>query len=134
MGGKVHSKKILVVGDVVGEAPFLRAKLVSELAYRGYEVEQCARGVAALAVVRSEKPELVILRFPDWITWGTTLTSLVRADPVLSDTRILNVAPNANAYAVAEAREAGVDATVRSQEPDRIVAEVKQLIGPAVEP
>jgi CheY-like chemotaxis protein len=125
----VHSKRILVVGD----APFLRDRLVGDLVYRGYDVRQCV-GAAALEMMRGVRPALLILHFPATIAPERTLTSAVRGDPELSGTRILNVAPNADAALLRAAQEAGVDASVDSIEPARVLREVRQLIGPAVDP
>ncbi len=125
----MHSKKVLLVG----EAPFLRAKLADELMFRGYEVEQCARGLTALDRLRAGRPQLLILQSPEWITPGGRLTSLVREDPELSDTPILAVATSGRGAALEDSWAAGADAMPR-EELARILEEVRQLIGPAVDP
>jgi CheY-like chemotaxis protein len=124
------SKKIVVVGD----EPFLRLRLVDELTYRGYEVRQCPRSSAALDVIRSTRPQLLILQFPVYVGEDVTLTSLVRSDPVLRDTPILNIAPNASDVLLAQANAAGVDRSLTDAQPSKVLIVVRELIGPAVEP
>jgi CheY-like chemotaxis protein len=131
MGGSTQRKKrVLVVGDL----PFERDALVRELLYLGYEVSQSRRGPTALTRVHHERPDLLILQYPVMVAADRTLTASVREEDALRHVRILNVAPEAPDQVVAEAAAAGVDANVKSADPKRVVAEVKQLIGPAVPP
>jgi CheY-like chemotaxis protein len=131
MGGRTQRKKrVLVVGDL----PFERDALVRELLYLGYEVSQSRLGPPALARVQHERPDLLILQYPVMIAADRTLTATVREEEDLRDVRILNVATGVPEHVVEDAVAAGVDAIVQSSDPKRVIAEVKQLIGPAVSP
>lgn len=124
-GVRAAAKRVLVVGD----APSARARLARALAFRGYRVIECPSGRDVGEVARRERPELVIVQYHVSAA-RHEIGNVLRSDPDLNGIRILDVIR----CAVVQDTESVAGAPLSSVEPARIVSEVKELIGPAIDP
>jgi CheY-like chemotaxis protein len=123
-------RKILVVGS----NPFHRHTLVERLSFSGYDVSQTSRGREALDLLRRERPQLLILQYPMALARGSTLVNVMKADPSIAKTPILNLTPDDSEEARERAKEAGVDSYIPLPvTPARVLEEVRRLIGHAFE-
>ncbi len=79
-------KRILVVEDVADS----RELLAHLFRHSGYEVEEAARGLAAIAQVRATRPDLIImdLGLPGSVS-GDDVTARLKADPSTRDIPII---------------------------------------------
>ena len=124
-GARAASKRVLVLGG----SPSARARLARALAFRGYRVIECPSGRDVVEMARRERPELVIVQYPISAA-RHDIGNMLRSDPKLNGIRILDVI----GWVGAQDTETVGDAPLSRVEPARIVSEVKELIGPAIDP
>ena len=115
--------KILIVDD----RPFNRQFLLTLLSYTGYELLEAADGAAALALVRSARPDVVISDILMPTMDGFQFAQQVRADPAIAATAIIFYTAT---YREPEARELAEACGVRTvlpkpSDPDVILAAVE---------
>ncbi len=97
--------RILVVEDDIDIAALVAHKLRSA----GHDVAQVEDGDAALAAIREQRPDLVVL---DWMIPGPdgiAVCETVRADPELATTRILMLTAKAQESDFERAFRSGAD-------------------------
>jgi DNA-binding response OmpR family regulator len=97
--------RILVVEDDIDIAALVAHKLRSA----GHDVAQVEDGDAALAAIREQRPDLVVL---DWMIPGPdgiAVCETVRADPELAATRILMLTAKAQESDFERAFRSGAD-------------------------
>lgn len=97
--------RILVVEDDIDIAALVAHKLRSA----GHDVVQVEDGDAALAAIREQRPDLVVL---DWMIPGPdgiAVCETVRADPELATTRILMLTAKAQESDFERAFRSGAD-------------------------
>ena len=97
--------RILVVEDDIDIAALVAHKLRSA----GHDVAQVEEGDAALAAIREQRPDLVVL---DWMIPGPdgiAVCETVRADPELATTRILMLTAKAQESDFERAFRSGAD-------------------------
>jgi signal transduction histidine kinase/CheY-like chemotaxis protein len=121
--------KILVVDD----RPFNRQFLLTLLSYTGHQLLEAADGAAALALVRAEKPDVVISDILMPTMDGFQFAQQVRADPEIAATAIIFYTAT---YREPEARELAEACGVRTvlpkpSDPDVILAAVEAELGRA---
>ncbi len=121
--------KILVVDD----RPFNRQFLLTLLSYTGHQLLEAADGAAALALVRAERPDVVISDILMPTMDGFQFAQQVRADPAIAATPIIFYTAT---YREPEARELAEACGVRTvlpkpSDPDVILAAVEAELGRA---
>jgi two-component system cell cycle response regulator DivK len=102
------------------------------LRYLGYQVIEAADGLQAVALARSEHPDIVLMDISIPGIDGWEATRVLREDPA---TRALPIVA-LTAHALSDDRERAAKAGFTSYltkpiEPNAVVAEVRRLIGPA---
>jgi two-component system cell cycle response regulator DivK len=102
------------------------------LRYLGYQVIEAVDGLQAVALARSERPDIVLMDISIPGIDGWEATRVLREDPT---TRALPIVA-LTAHALADDRERAAKAGFTSYlakpiEPNAVVAEVRRLIGPA---
>jgi CheY-like chemotaxis protein len=100
------------------------------LRYLGYEVIEAEDGVRAVALARSELPDLILMDISIPGMDGWEATRVLRADPTTRDIPIVAL----TAHALADDRERATKSGFTSYltkpiEPNAVVAEVRRLIG-----
>jgi len=105
------------------------------LRYLGYEVIEAEDGLQAVALARSEHPELILMDISIPGIDGWEATRVLRQDAATRDLPIVAL----TAHALADDRERASKAGFTSYlakpiEPNAVVAEVRRLIGGAGEP
>jgi DNA-binding response OmpR family regulator len=118
-------KRILMVEDD-GDA---RAIFRTILEHVGYQVLELTGGATTTAVVRRERPDLVLLDIglPDVDGW--TVATRLRDDPEVSSVRILVVTAEERPDAAQLAQGLSVDLLAKPISPTRLAAEVRQRVG-----
>lgn len=87
---------------VVDDRPVNRELLVTLLGYSGHRLLEAADGIAALALARAERPDLIIADIVMPTMDGYELARQVRADPFITATQIVFYT---SSYVVAETRQ-----------------------------
>ena len=117
---------------VVEDHPDSRATLLALLALEGYETHSCGSGRDALAFLRDNQPQLVILDcgLPD--IDGLAVLRAIRSDQRLNHTRVIMFSAF-DGSCKDDARAAGVDAFVLkgSLDSTRLIADIRRLAGPS---
>ncbi|MGB9671381.1 MAG: response regulator transcription factor [Halothiobacillaceae bacterium] len=119
------SKRILVVDDDREIVRLLRAYLEQN----GFQVLSAGDGEYALHVLRSERPDLVVLdlMLPDRDGWE--VTRVVRSDPILAHTPILMLTARVEDHDKIVGLELGADDYVTKPfNPREVVARVRALL------
>ena len=119
-------RKILVVDD----EPDILKVLAFRLKKAGYEVIQAELGKKAIALVRAERPDLVVLdyRLPD-IT-GVDIARLMRADEKLKRIPIILLTASSGEDMSAVIMEADVNEFMKKPfDPEELLEKVRMLIG-----
>ena len=119
------SKRILVVDDDREIVRLLRAYLEQN----GFQVLTAGDGERALHILRSERPDLVVLdlMLPDRDGWE--VTRLVRGDPLLAGTPILMLTARVEDHDKIAGLELGADDYVSKPfNPREVVARVRALL------
>jgi DNA-binding response OmpR family regulator len=126
MIGVLMSKKILIADDeqnIVISIEFL-------LRREGFDVQVAGDGEEALAKVRGEKPDLVLLDVMMPKMNGFDVCQAVRADPDLSDTRILMLTAKGRDTEVSKGLGLGADGYMTKPfSTKELLAEVRKLLG-----
>lgn len=118
--------KILLVED----NELNRDMLSRRLSRRGYVVVVAEDGEQGLDLVRSERPDLVLMdmSLPGIDGWETTRR--LRADPAIAATRVIALTAHAMAGDRERALEAGCDDyDTKPVEMDRLLLKITSLIG-----
>ena len=102
------------------------------LRYLGYQVIEAVDGLQAVALARSELPDIVLMDISIPGIDGWEATRVLREDPATRAIPIVAL----TAHALADDRERAAKAGFTSYlakpiEPNAVVAEVRRLIGPA---
>jgi CheY-like chemotaxis protein len=102
------------------------------LRYLGYQVIEAVDGLQAIALARSERPDIVLMDISIPGIDGWEATRVLREDPATRAIPIVAL----TAHALADDRERAANAGFTSYlakpiEPNAVVAEVRRLIGPA---
>jgi two-component system cell cycle response regulator DivK len=105
------------------------------LRYLGYQVIEAVDGLQAIALARSERPDIVLMDISIPGIDGWEATRVLREDPATRAIPIVAL----TAHALADDRERAAKAGFTSYlakpiEPNAVVAEVRRLIGPAGTP
>jgi two-component system, cell cycle response regulator DivK len=105
------------------------------LRYLGYQVIEAVDGLQAIALARSERPDIVLMDISIPGIDGWEATRVLREDPATRAMPIVAL----TAHALADDRERAAKAGFTSYlakpiEPNAVVAEVRRLIGPAGTP
>jgi CheY-like chemotaxis protein len=105
------------------------------LRHVGYDVIEAQDGISAVALARSEMPELILMdiSIPELDGWEAT--KILRADPTTKDIPIIAL----TAHALADDREKAAQFGFSSYmakpvEPRLVLAEVRRWIGPKDSP
>ena len=118
--------KILLVED----NELNRDMLSRRLTRRGYDVIVAEDGEAGLELVRSERPDLVLMDMSLPGIDGWEATRRLRADPAISATRVIALTAHAMAGDRERALEAGCDDyDTKPVEMDRLLLKITSLIG-----
>jgi CheY-like chemotaxis protein len=100
------------------------------LRHLGYTVLEALDGVQAIAIARSERPDLILMdiSIPEMDGWEAT--RILRQDPATKDTPIIALTAHALADDREKATAVGFTAyLVKPVEPRAVVAEVRRWIG-----
>lgn len=119
-------KYILIVEDDEFISDVYRKKLSME----GFEVALAKDGEEALRLLRERKPDLVLLDIMIPLKDGFEVLSEMRADPALSDTKVVALSNLSQAKDMARAKESGaLDYIVKSNVtlPDMLARIRRQL-------
>jgi len=101
----VQGPLILLIDD----EPVARLSLAGRLKKMGYRVLEAADGVAGLAVIRRERPDLIIV---DWMMPGMdgpTLCEHLRADPAFATSQVIMMTSHDQPEQIAESLARGAD-------------------------
>jgi CheY-like chemotaxis protein len=98
--------KLLLVED----HEFTRDMLVRRLQHQGFEVTPAANGREALAAVRREHPDLILMDLHMPVMDGHTAIRALKSDPRTFRIPIIVVSANASPEDVAEAMASGCEA------------------------
>jgi DNA-binding response OmpR family regulator len=124
--------RILVVDDEADIRVVLRTMLVRA----GHDVLECDRGEPALALVRAERPELVLLdvQLPD--VDGLAVLGALRADPETNVPVMLVSAFATDAHIARGLEEGAVDYVVKPFRRDDLLARIDAALttGPSAPP
>ena len=102
------STKVLIADD----EPNIVVSLSFMMKREGYEVLVARDGAEALAMIRAERPRLVLLDAMMPGMTGFDVCEAVRADPALGETRILMLTAKGRESDVARGLGAGADAYI----------------------
>lgn len=120
------AKKILIVDD----EPNIVISLEFLMRREGFEVSIARDGEEALAHIRAERPDLVLLDVMMPKVNGFEVCQAVRADPELADLRILMLTAKGREAEIAKGLALGADAYVPKPFSTRdLVVQVKSLLG-----
>ena len=123
MGGTVAS--ILIIED----EPDMRDLMAQKLQAAGHEIATTRTGSDGLALLRSERPDLVLLdvQLPD--TSGLSLCRTLRAEPEIGDTLVVMISASAAPDEVDAGLAAGAhDYVTKPFAPSKLVQRVEALL------
>ena len=118
---------------IVDDASDNREAYAEYLRFRGFRTLEAGTGAAAIALARSEQPDVILLdmRLPD--IDGLEVSRLVRADPMLRQSKIIAVSAAVFPADVAAALASGCHVFLQKPcLPDALVAEIDRLLAQAV--
>jgi CheY-like chemotaxis protein len=98
--------KILVVEDQPNELKLA----VHVLSAAGFEVDEAPAAEEAIAAIKEDPPNIILLDLSLPVTDGLTLARRLKADPATRDILIVAVTSFPEKFPMAEALEAGCDA------------------------
>jgi CheY-like chemotaxis protein len=78
------------------------------LAHAGYEVHEVEDPDEVLGLARTARPDVIVTSYPTFTSLGVPVTALVRHDPMLAKTPVLNLASWAQEEDLAAAAVGGV--------------------------
>ena len=129
--GRGMSKTVLVVED--NEDNSLIYQTI--LSHIGYRVVAAFDGVQALDAVRREVPDLVLLDISIPKVNGWDVATLLRADAVTADIKIVALTAHAYSQDLERGRQLGfIEYLIKPIEPRAVAAAVERIIGPPVGP
>ncbi|MBI2876000.1 MAG: hybrid sensor histidine kinase/response regulator [Candidatus Tectomicrobia bacterium] len=120
---------------IVDDRPINREVLVTLLGYRGHRLLEASDGVGALALVRAERPDLVIADILMPTMDGYEFVRQLRADPAIAHTRVILCTAH---YHEREARTLAAACGVahflfKPCEPEAVLGTVEEVLGLARE-
>lgn len=115
------AKKILVVDD----DPVIVKYLVTLFSDNGYETCTASDGVAALEVLKKEKPDLITLDLQMPEEWGSRFYRRLTKEKDLKDTPVIIISGMAGQHAAKSA----VAYLSKPFDPDKLLGIVKSTIG-----
>jgi PAS domain S-box-containing protein len=101
-------RRVLVVDDETVN----RALLVDLLTDRGFDTDEAANGEQALARMRAQRPDLVLMDVSMPVLDGIEATRRLRADPLLRDLRVIMLSASPGEGNRRSAIDAGADAFI----------------------
>lgn len=120
------SKRILIVEDKED----LREMLRDYLTASGYEVIEAVDGVEAVALARSEHPDLILMDIQLPTLDGYEATRLIKADPEIESTQIVAISSFAMKGDQEKARASGCDGYVtKPYSPVKLLAMIRSILG-----
>lgn len=120
------SKRILIVEDKED----LREMLRDYLTASGYEVIEAVDGVEAVALARSERPDLILMDIQLPTLDGYEATRLIKADPEIGSTQIVAISSFAMKGDQEKARASGCDGYVtKPYSPVKLLAMIRSILG-----
>jgi CheY-like chemotaxis protein len=115
---------------IVDDDPLNRRLLIKHLENDGHRTTQFDNGFAALAAIRDDPPDLVLLDVEMPGLDGVEVTRQIRADPTLGGTSIVLLTGRTEESEVAAGLAAGADAYLTKPfSPQDLQAQVSALIG-----
>ena len=119
------SKRILIVDD----EPNILISIEFLMKREGYEVSIARDGEEGLAAIRAQRPDLVVLDVMMPRLDGFEVCTAVRADPGLSDVRILMLTAKGREAEIKKGLALGADAYIpKPFSTHELVAKVKSLL------
>ena len=118
---------------IVDDAPDNREAYAEYLRFRGFRTLEAGTGAEAIALARSQQPDVILLdmRLPD--IDGLEVSRLVRADPALHQSKIIAVSAAVFPADVAAALDSGCHVFLQKPcLPDALVVEIERLLEQAV--
>ena len=120
------SKKVLIVDD----EPNIAISVDFLMRREGFEVLTAHDGEEGLALIRADRPDLVVLDVMMPKLDGFEVCKAVRADPALAGVRILMLTAKGRAAEITKGLALGADAYIPKPFSTReLVAKVKELLG-----
>ncbi len=117
--------KILICDD----DPLLLDLMEYRLRAKGYGVVKANDGAEALAIVRSERPDLVVLDAMMPKSDGFEVLTRIKADPLLSDTLVIMLTARKTEKDIVSALEKGADDyLVKPFIPEELLARLSRLL------
>ena len=108
----------------------LREMLRDYLTASGYEVIEAVDGVEAVALARSERPDLILMDIQLPTLDGYEATRLIKADPEIRPTQIVAISSFAMKGDEEKARASGCDAYVtKPYSPVKLLAMIRSILG-----
>ena len=118
--------KVLVVDD----EPFICRSLTFVLRREQYEVLEARNGEEALSLIREHRPDLVFLDVMMPKINGFEVTKQVKADPDLSETKIILLTAKGQESDRATGEEAGADDYMTKPfSPTKLLARARSILG-----
>jgi two-component system cell cycle response regulator DivK len=122
----MSSKRILVVEDQEDNRRILRDLFASA----GYDLIEAESGEEALAALRAQRPDLILMDIQLPIMDGYEATRRIRSDPAFNAIPIIAVTSYALAGDEAKALAAGCNAYVtKPYSPRALLAKVREYLG-----
>ena len=119
------SKLILVVEDQEDNRQILRDLLASA----GYDMTEAENGEDAIASVKAQRPDLILMDIQLPILDGYEATRRIKADPQFANIPIIVVTSYALSGDESKARDAGCDAYVtKPYSPRQLLATIKEYL------
>ena len=120
------TKKVLIVDD----EPNIAISVEFLMRREGFEVLVAHDGEEGLALIRADRPDLVVLDVMMPKLDGFEVCKAVRADPALAGVRILMLTAKGRALEITKGLTLGADAYIPKPFSTReLVAKVKELLG-----
>jgi DNA-binding response OmpR family regulator len=120
------TKRVLIADD----EPNIVASLEFLMEQAGFEVKVAPDGAAALALVASFRPDLVLLDVMMPVKNGYEVCQHLKGDPATRGVKVILLSAKGRDVEVAKGLELGADAYVTKPFSTReLVAKVKELIG-----
>jgi two-component system, OmpR family, alkaline phosphatase synthesis response regulator PhoP len=120
------TKRVLIADD----EPNIVASLEFLMEQAGFEVKVAADGAAALALVASFRPDIVLLDVMMPVKNGYEVCQQLKSDSGTRDVRVILLSAKGRDVEVAKGLELGADAYVTKPFSTReLVAKVKELLG-----
>lgn len=123
------SKKILIAEDEA-HIRLLIEQSIEELEDEGVEILTASDGEGALATIRSEKPDLVLLDVMMPKMNGFEVCERLRQDPIAAGAHVIFLTAKGQEYDRARGEQAGADGYITKPfNPDELLATARRVIG-----